>query len=533
MFAAWTPRWIALIAVLIAAPPMAIRAEIYYVDSLEGNDRYNGQTDRSPWQSIARVNAQTLHPGDSILFRRGREWYDVSIKVRTRDLMLGAYGDGAPPKLIGGVKIFSWLPGENGTYRIPIAQEWGVQLVFQEGGPFYRLAAKLEPDLSPGTFYYDKKKQELYIKPKGEQNPNGQTFIVGSQNHVVELERDDVDALSIKDLEISYANRYGISPWWQGAHARHGTVEISHCLFVGNAFSAIAFSGRATYERLNIHHNIIRSNGAEGIYIGPNSARGQASIADNIIGSKSDEEFGWRGEGAHSAFNGDGIDIKPGNHGVVVQRNTITNITGGYGIGILSGGSLVEDNIISDVHIPHGETSGIYVDVHDSFGLATVRHNAISGSQSYGIVVRGSTELRPAALIENNSIILSSDNPYAQMWLTSRDKKRITVRLNRGRGGAYGIYMSGDSPSHVIIQDNQLLHAKTAWRIDPGKLEGLTAHRNAVCMETLSIIEWRGGDRVQDMRRAKEILGSDDSIVTMPCSSERPTPSQPSGLLVR
>jgi hypothetical protein len=144
--------------------------------------------------------------------------------------MIGSYGEGPLPRLIGGVLASQWIATNNGVYRTHTRQEWGVQLVAEEGRRFYRLVVSMESGLAPGTFYFDKKSQELYIKPFDGNDPNGRSIIVGSQNHILELQDTEIARLSIDHLEISYANRYGIYPCVR-TPARQSD-RIANCLFV-------------------------------------------------------------------------------------------------------------------------------------------------------------------------------------------------------------------------------------------------------------------------------------------------------------
>jgi hypothetical protein len=46
----------------------------YYIDAVSGNDANAGTSSAIPWKSLAKVNAVTFQPGDSILFRSGSNW---------------------------------------------------------------------------------------------------------------------------------------------------------------------------------------------------------------------------------------------------------------------------------------------------------------------------------------------------------------------------------------------------------------------------------------------------------------------------
>ena len=51
----------------------------YYVDATGGSDNNDGTG--APWQTVAKVNATTFQPGDSILFKRGETWTGTRLLV--------------------------------------------------------------------------------------------------------------------------------------------------------------------------------------------------------------------------------------------------------------------------------------------------------------------------------------------------------------------------------------------------------------------------------------------------------------------
>ena len=44
----------------------------YYINSINGNDTFNGLSSLSPWQTIDKINTITLYPGDSVRFYSGQ-----------------------------------------------------------------------------------------------------------------------------------------------------------------------------------------------------------------------------------------------------------------------------------------------------------------------------------------------------------------------------------------------------------------------------------------------------------------------------
>ena len=61
---------------LLGALAMAttLTAREFYVDSAQGKDTAEGTTPATAWQSLARVNAAEILPGNTVRFACGGEW---------------------------------------------------------------------------------------------------------------------------------------------------------------------------------------------------------------------------------------------------------------------------------------------------------------------------------------------------------------------------------------------------------------------------------------------------------------------------
>ena len=85
---------------LLASP---LNAADYYVSSA-GSDAATGGAD-DPWQSMSKVNATTLQPGDRVLFRRGDRWAESLIPRSSgaagSPITYDAYGEGPLPVITG------------------------------------------------------------------------------------------------------------------------------------------------------------------------------------------------------------------------------------------------------------------------------------------------------------------------------------------------------------------------------------------------------------------------------------------------
>lgn len=511
-------------------------AAIYYVDSLSGNNAYAGTSEAAAWRTVSRVNLQHFSPGDELLFRRGCEWIDVNVRVTTSSFKIGAYGVGTAPRLLGSIPVADWKKKTDGIFfkffPRPTSHKdwakWDVQLVMEEEHPygFYKKVDSYQLLKVPGSFYYDIQGQKLYVYPFDADAFPTKRIWVGRQDNIVEIRSLRITDLTVHDLEIDLSNRYGIGPWWQGDKQTQGTIIVENNDFVGNAFSAVCLSGGMSFERILIRNNRIRKNGAEGIYIGKYVGRKAVEITNNEIGDPADNNFGWRGEGPRSAFNGDGLEVKTGNRGVLIGSNQVRNLTGYCGICTGSSDALVVNNDIEDIRMPGSErpavAAGIYFDIDDNFSVITVKGNRMKLSEADGIHVRGNYELHPGAVIENNNIELTSDNPNAQIKFTVMNSQHVRIISNRASGGAFGLAFDAVPaypPIDYVVTDNEFLNTGCPFffsHAEARELSDLKLEANKVCTDSPVYIQWKSGEKVTSFSAAEKLLG-EKSIVEQKC----------------
>jgi hypothetical protein len=81
-------------------------ATTYYVDSAQGSDANKGVSERTAWQSLAKVNGTAFQPGDRILFRAGGRWQGQlapkSSGAEGAPIVFDRYGGGPKPLIDGG-----------------------------------------------------------------------------------------------------------------------------------------------------------------------------------------------------------------------------------------------------------------------------------------------------------------------------------------------------------------------------------------------------------------------------------------------
>lgn len=101
-----------LLGAIIPISPAQVSAagNVYYVDSVNGNDSYDGTSQTvsgssGPWKTLTKVNATTFQPGDTIKFKAGCTWsgqlYPLGSGNSTSSIVIDMYGTGNKPIING------------------------------------------------------------------------------------------------------------------------------------------------------------------------------------------------------------------------------------------------------------------------------------------------------------------------------------------------------------------------------------------------------------------------------------------------
>ncbi|MGG1555413.1 DUF7594 domain-containing protein [Paenibacillus ferrarius] len=114
VYAQWTRLPAGLLALILVvsmlvlpmAPSKALANNTtYYIDSVSGNDSNNGTSSSTPWKTLAKVNATTFQPGDSILFKSGSVWsgqlHPLGSGASGAPIVIDKYGTGSKPIING------------------------------------------------------------------------------------------------------------------------------------------------------------------------------------------------------------------------------------------------------------------------------------------------------------------------------------------------------------------------------------------------------------------------------------------------
>jgi hypothetical protein len=108
-------------------------ARDYYLDCGAGNDANSGLSADQAWRSLAKVNATTFAPGDSLLLKRGSRcegmlWPKGSGQ-EGRPILIGAYGSGALPLINGS--------GNEAALKLFNQEYWHIENLETTGGDPY------------------------------------------------------------------------------------------------------------------------------------------------------------------------------------------------------------------------------------------------------------------------------------------------------------------------------------------------------------------------------------------------------------
>ncbi|HWB28367.1 MAG TPA: hypothetical protein VG738_23005 [Chitinophagaceae bacterium] len=163
-----------LVLVLMLLPAFQLQANTYYFSQSAGSDANNGLTTTTPKKSIGAA-LTLMVSGDTILFKRGDEWYLPlnSLDLRGKSgFTLGAYDSGAQP-VIAGMSILT-----NASWSYDGSLRWSYSLSALGFTDLFRVVVNCTTVLnvsdegksnaktsvtSDSEYYYDKSAEKLYL----------------------------------------------------------------------------------------------------------------------------------------------------------------------------------------------------------------------------------------------------------------------------------------------------------------------------------------------------------------------------------
>ena len=150
---------------LVAVPA---GATTYYVDATTGSDANNGISAGTAWKTIAKVNATTLNPGDSVLLKRGEIWREQLTNASSgsagNPITYADFGTGNKPSIRG-----SNAYNAAGNWTNESGNLWYVSFIIADPGVFVhdgslgiRKASKISLT-AQWNYWFDSGNNRLYV----------------------------------------------------------------------------------------------------------------------------------------------------------------------------------------------------------------------------------------------------------------------------------------------------------------------------------------------------------------------------------
>ena len=166
---------------------VAMAGTTYFVDSEGGDDAANGQSERTAWKTLGRINRGEVGPGDTVLLKRGGLWRETLRPVSGRPgqpVCYSSYGSGRKPVIQRSLDFSrrdDWAQIGNGLWvtdgRRPITRDvgivifdhgrrWGVKTWRREGwqvpnSPYWRRHAQLKEELD---YRYEPEEKRVVVR---------------------------------------------------------------------------------------------------------------------------------------------------------------------------------------------------------------------------------------------------------------------------------------------------------------------------------------------------------------------------------
>lgn len=252
----------------------------YYVSSSEGNDDFDGLTPATAWQSLSKVNALALVPGDSVLFKSGDTFkgrLSIVNESGSADLpvVFSSYGEGSRPIMDGDGYLSSIQIKNSGYIHFLNLEITNERAQSQPGvNEDLRYGIYLENTYSDGTTFDHFRFCNLSF-------------------------RDIYPTTQITDNDQVGVNAHAITTtgsWGDNSHpSRFRDMHIEHCYFTGIGRHAVVFKA---VEGLELRNNLFQHVGGAGIVIGYHckNVLVEYNVTDHT-GSSIDSRMAGRGSG--------------------------------------------------------------------------------------------------------------------------------------------------------------------------------------------------------------------------------------------
>jgi parallel beta-helix repeat protein len=256
-----------LITICVSSRPKA--AEVYHVAQGHpaASDDNSGAEDR-PWKTISKAAAE-LQPGDAVMIHGGtyREYVRPARSGSVAEPITYMAAEGAEVVISGADVVTGWTHVRDGIWK---REEWPYRFRTHPNNDFHRLIGRCEQviadrkllkqvasvsDLEPGTFCALPDEKNLYVRLKGDADPNDHLLEASVRPLCFGMRRSDepVHHIRVQGLTI----RHAANTAQRGALCAKGNDWlIEGCSAEWTNGTGVTFRGeQITIRRVRSHHN--------------------------------------------------------------------------------------------------------------------------------------------------------------------------------------------------------------------------------------------------------------------------------------
>jgi parallel beta helix pectate lyase-like protein len=203
----------------------------YYISSSSGSDLNAGTSSDAAWQTLARVNSQTLLPGDSVLLRRGDVWNESLIPSSsgssTSRILFDAYGAGAPPTLTGYYAMPSsgWVLVSGNSWKAPLPSTFTTVNFCLFGSIWGQKVAVGSSNLK-GQWDFYIANGYLYVYSVGPPSTYYSSIVPMALSNVPVINVNGKSWLTFQHILVNWFDQYGVYVQGSSDHLVFANIEM-------------------------------------------------------------------------------------------------------------------------------------------------------------------------------------------------------------------------------------------------------------------------------------------------------------------
>lgn len=410
----WRRCMAAIMVAGCAAAPGLAAAATYYVDALAGSDSAAGTSATTAWRTLAKVNATTFNPGDSVLFQTGQSWagqlHPLGSGTAAAPIVISSYGGGARP-IIDGSSLAS-------------------------GGAVYLL--------NQGGWTIDGLE---VVNNSGVDNVGATTLGVNRSGIFVDNESGGVlSGITIRNNYVHDVN--GCSACNTSSIDGHINGGIVVAADVANVpWASLVAAGYESYNNVQILNNTVSKAGREGIVFWDNSV-GLSYAA--IVPAAMSNNVTIQGNAVYNV-DGDGITLSGTQNGLIDH-----NIVGNAALKGVPGGEVSSGGIWAE------KTNGVTMQYNEVYGVLTQQ----TDGQAFDSDLYASNTLIQYNYSHDNQggFLLMEGQP---MVSGTNLTVRYNLSVNDSWGGVKGVITSEYGPPGTVNIYNNTIYIAAGLPSNP------------------------------------------------------------------